>query len=1094
MAANKFATVLHRNSHRIAVILAYAILEWALIILLLLNGFFAYLIARFADYFGLKPPCMFCSRVDHLFQSDEGRRRCAVRDLICDDHAAEVAKLGYCAHHRRLAEAGEMCEDCSSSSRPVEVAVLSWMKRIEDGEKDLRCSCCDVVLESGFYSPYLLFRPSMGNVEYDQKGNLVDEIVVGDRKVLSEDDVLCQEKLESGELSSEDQADGHHEEEEEEEIGENFGLEAIGTIISEREVEEVETLIEFSDAGRLVEDASSEVLIRYPENIHGEDRLVPVELIDSATMTNSHAAYESGKQDQGELGHASEAIKVLDTESIEEERKAVAFLGGWTDFFKENFSGYGEVQQDDRSFDIGSIAEEEKELVSATEMADIVEVNSLRNDGVEQEVMVLDVGCIIEEETTLASVVGSADVIKENSSEDVSAEHQVVGLEYTICVSEEEKTLVSAGERADSEMEGGQQNAVNLDKRSISYEEMTLTPSEESDDTIEENFSDVDRTQQDSMTLDLGIISAEEKVSSLHILEGDDILEQNSVVLSASEPTGECLSDHQVVASLATPIITRKDAVVIQVESLMGEEDLPRMHAYEEENKLIDAETNCEISIGSEICDQEYMDHAHLHEPTLMSENTQDQQTEIYNETNAKDKEISVNETEAIVITVENPDNVDVFVSHENNEIEEERAPETPTSVDGIHGLHKRFLFGRRESGTESLDGSVASEFEGCETLAVDQLKAALKAERKALGALYTELEEERSAAAIAANQTMAMITRLQEEKAAMQMEALQYQRMMDEQSEYDQEALELLNELMIKREREKQELEKELEVYRKKVLHYEAKERIRMTKHKINGKAGTSASSSAEDSDDLSFEFQERDEHTYSPDESNQNTPSDAVLISGTDHGTERHLITLEESLADFEEERRSILEQLRALESKLFQLDGEDSHDSKVIDHVSDENGHVSNGHCEPLGDDLHDYVNGFSDELETNRKQPSERRNMGFKGKRLLPLFDAMSNENEDDICTKEGAADASPETISNIAEEQKKLAIEEEVYNINERLHALEADREFLKNCIGSLKKGDKGIHLLQEILEHLRDLRDVELRAMNSYDALTSLAA
>ena len=54
--------------------------------------------------------------------------------------------------------------------------------------------------------------------------------------------------------------------------------------------------------------------------------------------------------------------------------------------------------------------------------------------------------------------------------------------------------------------------------------------------------------------------------------------------------------------------------------------------AYEEENKLIDVETNCEISIGSEICDQEYMDHAHLHEPILMSENTQDQQTESYNE------------------------------------------------------------------------------------------------------------------------------------------------------------------------------------------------------------------------------------------------------------------------------------------------------------------------------------------------------------------------------------------------------------------------------------------------------------------------------
>ena len=76
---------------------------------------------------------------------------------------------------------------------------------------------------------------------------------------------------------------------------------------------------------------------------------------------------------------------------------------------------------------------------------------------------------------------------------------------------------------------------------------------------------------------------------------------------------------------------------------------------------------------------------------------------------------------------------------------------------------------------------------------------------------LYAELEEERSAVAIAATQMMAMINMLQEEKAAMQMEALQYQRMMEEQSEYDQEALQLLNELVTKRE--KQELERELEL-----------------------------------------------------------------------------------------------------------------------------------------------------------------------------------------------------------------------------------------------------------------------------------------
>ncbi|KAH0865999.1 hypothetical protein HID58_083210 [Brassica napus] len=68
---------------------------------------------------------------------------------------------------------------------------------------------------------------------------------------------------------------------------------------------------------------------------------------------------------------------------------------------------------------------------------------------------------------------------------------------------------------------------------------------------------------------------------------------------------------------------------------------------------------------------------------------------------------------------------------------------------------------------------------------------------------------------AVAANNAMAMITRLQAEKAAVQMEALQYQRMMDEQAEYDQEAVQSLSGLLVKREEDMKELEAEVEAYR---------------------------------------------------------------------------------------------------------------------------------------------------------------------------------------------------------------------------------------------------------------------------------------
>ena len=51
---------------------------------------------------------------------------------------------------------------------------------------------------------------------------------------------------------------------------------------------------------------------------------------------------------------------------------------------------------------------------------------------------------------------------------------------------------------------------------------------------------------------------------------------------------------------------------------------------------------------------------------------------------------------------------------------------------------------------------------------------------------LYKGLKEERKASAVAMNQTLAMITRVQEEKATLHMEAFLYLRMMDEPSEYE--------------------------------------------------------------------------------------------------------------------------------------------------------------------------------------------------------------------------------------------------------------------------------------------------------------------
>lgn len=87
--------------------------------------------------------------------------------------------------------------------------------------------------------------------------------------------------------------------------------------------------------------------------------------------------------------------------------------------------------------------------------------------------------------------------------------------------------------------------------------------------------------------------------------------------------------------------------------------------------------------------------------------------------------------------------------------------------------------------------------------------------EKGARAALNLELEKERSAASTAADEAMAMILRLQKEKAEIAMESKQYHRMIEEKSVYDAEEMEILKEIIVRRERENHVLLQEVEMYK---------------------------------------------------------------------------------------------------------------------------------------------------------------------------------------------------------------------------------------------------------------------------------------
>ncbi|KAK7308697.1 hypothetical protein VNO77_42320 [Canavalia gladiata] len=881
MATNKFATMLHKNTNKTIFVLVYAILEWILILLLLLNSIFSYLIIKFSDYFGLKRPCILCTRIDHILEPGNNKFSCS--DLVCEAHASEISKLCFCLNHRKLADSETMCQGCLSSCRPNCVNLpqsfgfFSWMQQtgmnmmhvgdddrvIENVVEPLRCSCCGVNFVSKFYLPCILDKPCLGVLDCTQKQNLITE-----SGVEAEIDEGHHHHLDHG-------RDGFvldHLEEEQNTV-ENRRSKMVFDDISVYSVSDGGKVTIYGenhnldlDVGKGYEEPIREETLNVPKDdrpcdetthqvacteestqhiqpkhlefvIHGNDSLlIPVELGDSfATRSRNRHRFKVG--DDG-LSGGEDVILDFDINSGAEAAPVI-----------ENWHTSGDVVS----------------VISGPENTNAFKVNGV--ESIPMRIEDQNSGLKTEEEN-----------LKQNYQ----------GVKYVLPT--EDSTSINGYVEANTERRDG---------------------------------------------------------------------ELCSVVPLVSEGAAQMRGD-ELDAEFST------------------------------QNQDVLWDSNQKIQVSSS------------------STSTFTVQDDIEFKTMSHDMSVP---------TVNNH----LESSLELNEVEEETAPDIPFSIENLHQLHEKLLLlGRKESGTEeSLEGSFISDIESGE-LTIDKLKSALKAERKALKTLYIELEEERSASAVAANQTMAMINRLQEEKAAMRMEALQYHRMMEEQSEYDQEALQLLNELMIKREKERLEAEKELEIYRKKVHEYEVREKMMMSRRESNIRSGTSPPpcGNARDSDGLSIDLsrvaKEKNDIYSHQDFISQNTPESAVTY-------------LEESLENFEEERNQMVNLMK--------------------------------------------------------ERKPWVQKPRGF-----FHPFDAIRPEAENGVLSN-GMDFTSRQNSSNekVQLKKKKLDVEVEVDHVYERLQALEADREFLKHCISSLRKGDKGLDLIQEILQHLRNLRNVDLRIRNMGD-------
>ncbi|KAK6161769.1 hypothetical protein DH2020_005150 [Rehmannia glutinosa] len=321
--------------------------------------------------------------------------------------------------------------------------------------------------------------------------------------------------------------------------------------------------------------------------------------------------------------------------------------------------------------------------------------------------------------------------------------------------------------------------------------------------------------------------------------------------------------------------------------------------------------------------------------------------------------------------------------------------------------------------------------FSGDERNAVRHLEQTLEEERIARAALYIELEKERSAAASAADEAMAMILRLQEEKASIEMEARQYQRILEEKSVYDAEEMNILKEMLVRREMEKHFLEKEVEAYRQ--MFSEGNEQL------------------AGDGSDKSDEFPIR--------------CAEKIIV--TCNGTETIDPSYDPSLKN---------------EAKDAFLDS-----SSSCDNMLDKDPHVYDVHI------IGDGINSCSETNVDRNEHLSVSSSSKFREKNSVPLeavakgvgFITDYQRSSSEITC--GLPPIKPRSLSCLSEQRtsslsavdsEMLKIDVEVGRLRERLKLVQEGREKLSLSAEGRERGNIQLKLLEEIARQVQEIRQL----------------
>lgn len=973
--------------------LASAVLEWLLISLLFVNAIFSYLITKLAHYCELQTPCLLCSRLDHVF----GNKKLGYYwDLICGNHKVEISSLVLCHAHDKLVDVHRMCENCLFSFATINKSNAETYRLLVGklGEES-KIGCSSSKHCSCCNEPWVSGGYAEKLIRSKSIGSEADELDVPLSGIIgpNQDDL----KMRRGKPSV---SDPHIR---------TSGLDPLSHVgYTELKVtSDTESEVLYSD------DEDENVLLRKINNSKDDLAVRGVQLEpliitladDSATekLIESKALLRETYVSKDDVqGVQLEPLIILADNSATEKLIISNALLHKTDDSKDDLAVQG--AQLEPLITLTDNSATEKLIISdsapeASSSASHVQLGSIEPHGIGS--------------TSVESTVSVKNDLEElnwqqpDSKANSPALTELISLDDSPSSSNAVETTIEVSKGTIDLMRTGEVWQTSMEESGTIYDARTtlITPSENG---LEAKPVSTDTAQQLPNLLDLG---------DAYKIAVSNKGRQLSGVLA--ERAGK---DSTRVSADFRILLTQLSATR-GLEQSMNDKS-PRFSVNSDEPKTSDALN----SIGMQI-----------------------PQKRISMEQNESVMPVDGSTLQKRVSLERNESGLSLDGNALQNRISLERN-ESGLSLDGS-ALQKRISLERNESGL-SLDGSIVSEMEG-ESM-VDRLKRQVDHDRKHMSALYKELEEERNASAIAVNQSMAMITKLQEEKATLHMEALQCLRLMEEQSEYDMEALQKANDLLAKKEKEIQDLEAELEFYKNNFLSESILENVVEETHDIKARDIEMDQTESIGVEDSASGLRDS--------VSGKRITCDKVEGTGMPLGG-KDTSTMKNADLQFEDEKLYILKCLKKLEKKLYLF----SNDGIYLEY-----GEYSRSEGDGESEFKESNFNGGNKEnggVEEN--DFSMQHDVSVSCRDLHAQF---SFEKAQLVYTENSEIDSSGLGSPVLHKGSDLASLGNEVLDLNGRLGALEADQTFLEHTFNSLRNGEEGLRLIREVASHLRELR------------------